>query len=214
VHGETRDAAALDAEGVVLALPAAPAARLLSADVPAAAAELAAIDYASIALVTLVWRRTAFPPVRGSGYLVPAVEGRPVKAVTFASAKWPQLDTGDVVAVRCSFGRAGEVRDLQRDDDDLVAEALAELRLTTGVTVPPVATLVTRWGGALPQYAVGHLDRVARIRSAVAAAPGLAVCGAAYDGVGIPACIRSAQRAAAQLVAGLPPSSPSATMGA
>ena len=69
----------------------------------------------------------------------------------------------------------------------------------------PVDAHVQRWGGALPQYAVGHLDRVARIRAAVAAVPGLAVCGAAYDGVGIPACIASAELAATQVLAALAP---------
>ena len=105
--------------------------------------------------------------------------------------------------VRCSVGRIGDVAVLQRDDADLAALAAAELAEATGVTRRPVARRVTRWGGGLPQYNVGHLDRVARIRAAVAAQPGLAVAGAAYDGVGIPACVATARAAADQVLAHL-----------
>jgi protoporphyrinogen/coproporphyrinogen III oxidase len=70
-----------------------------------------------------------------------------------------------------------------------------ELQPLLGVTAEPVDVRVTRWGGGLPQYAVGHVERVDRIRAAVAAVPGLAICGAAFDGVGVPACIGSARRA-------------------
>ena len=88
---------------------------------------------------------------------------------------------------------------LQRADEELVALSLADLRTPSGWRRTPVDTHVQRWGGGLPQYAVGHLDRVARIRAAVAEVAGLAVCGAAYDGVGIPAVIASARRAVADL---------------
>jgi oxygen-dependent protoporphyrinogen oxidase len=129
-----------------------------------------------------------------------------VKAVTFSTVKWPHL--ADATApgaepleiVRCSVGRIGEEAVLQRADEDLVALAAAELAAATGVRGAPAAHRVTRWGGALPQYAVGHLDRVAAIRAAVATQPGLAVCGAAYDGVGIPACIGTARAAVSQVM--------------
>ena len=88
---------------------------------------------------------------------------------------------------------------LQASDDELVAHVVTDLATATGQAITPVDAHVQRWGGALPQYAVGHLDRVARIRAAVAAVPGLAVCGAAYDGVGIPAVIGSGRRAATDL---------------
>ena len=203
VHGATTDEAVVDADAVVVAVPATPAGRLLADLAPSAARELAAIEYASIGLVATLWPRDCLSLPPGSGYLVPAVAGRPVKAVTFLSQKWAHLDTGDHVAVRCSFGRHGEAGDLQRDDDELVDLAVAELALTSGARGRPAAARVTRWGGGLPQYAVGHVDRVRRIRDGVAAVPGLAVCGAAYDGVGVPACIRSGQAAAAQLLAAL-----------
>ena len=144
---------------------------------------------------------------------MPAVDGRAVKAVTFSTVKWPHLAGAPRPAraleiVRCSVGRIGEEALLQRADDELAALAAAELAAATGVRGGPVATRVTRWGGALPQYTVGHLDRVAAIRAAVAAQPGLAVCGAAYDGVGIPACVATARAAAGQVLAflaGRPP---------
>jgi oxygen-dependent protoporphyrinogen oxidase len=204
----------VDAHAVLLALPARPAGRLL-AGVPgasAAVAALAEIGYASMAIITLAYPRSAFPApglaaLGWSGYLVPAVDGRGVKAVTFSTVKWPHLaespefGTGPLEIVRCSVGRIGEEALLQRADDELASLAVAELAAATGVHGAPAATRVTRWGGALPQYTVGHLDRVARIRAGVAAQPGLAVCGAAYDGVGIPACIGSARAAASQVTA-------------
>jgi protoporphyrinogen/coproporphyrinogen III oxidase len=194
------------ADAVLLALPGHPASRLL-AGVPGAApaaAALGAIGYASMAIVTLAYPRSAFPRApEGSGYLVPAVDGRPVKAVTFSSVKWPHLqaDHPELIVLRCSVGRIGEEGVLQRDDRDLAALAAADLAVATGVRGAPVAVRVTRWGGALPQYTVGHRDRVAAIRASVAAQHGLAVCGAAYDGVGIPACIATAQQAVSQVLA-------------
>jgi len=147
---------------------------------------------------------------------VPAVDRRAVKAVTFSTVKWPHLagatpaGAGPLEIVRCSVGRIGEEALLQRADEELAALAAAELAEATGARGAPAATRVTRWGGALPQYTVGHLDRVAAIRATVAAQPGLAVCGAAYDGVGIPACVATARSAAGQVLAFLaarPPAS-------
>ncbi len=202
--GSAHDPGYLDADAVVLAVPAAPAARLLAgvAGASGATAALAGIGYASMVVVTLAYPPGQFPqPPEGSGYLVPAVDGHPVKAVTFSSAKWPHLQAAapGLVFVRCSLGRIGEEALLQRDDTDLAALAAADLAAAIGVRGRPAATRVTRWGGALPQYRVGHLDRVARIRAAVARQPGLAVCGAAYDGLGIPACIGTARGAAGQV---------------
>ena len=183
---------AVDADAVVLAVPAAPAARLLRDLAPAAAEDLAGVEYASVAIVTLVFR--GHLQTAGSGYLVPAVEGRTTKAVTFSSRKWAHL-SGPHEVVRASVGRYGDTADLQRADEELVAVVLREL----GQTVGPLPRLrdsrVTRWGGGLPQYAVGHLDLVRRVRRAVSQHQGLAVAGAAYDGVGVPAVARSGREA-------------------
>ena len=203
--GSAHDEEYLTADAVVLAVPAGPSARLLTG-VPGASAAVAAlreISYASMAIVTLAYPAAAFPqPPQGSGYLVPAVDGRPVKAVTFSSVKWPHLQDGTgLVFVRCSLGRVGEEAVLQTDNDGLAAIAARDLAEATGVRGAPVATRVSRWGGALPQYTVGHLSRVAGIRAEVARQPGLAVCGAAYDGIGIPACVATARLAASQVLA-------------
>jgi protoporphyrinogen/coproporphyrinogen III oxidase len=200
--GSAADPEYVRADAVIVAVPAAPAARLLSGTIPAASSALSEIPYASMAIITLAYRAEDFPGQRRSGYLVPAVDGRAVKAVTFSTVKWPHL-AGGVHIVRCSIGRAGETALLQRDDEDLAALAAAELADATGIAAAPVARRVTRWGGALPQYNVGHLDRVARVREAVAGQPGLAVAGAAYDGVGIPACIATARSAVLSVMRGL-----------
>jgi oxygen-dependent protoporphyrinogen oxidase len=194
-------AGVLEVDGVVLAVPAPAAARLLGREVPAAAAELADVETASVAIVTLLLPRADAAGLTGSGLLVPPVEGRAVKAATFSAAKWRWVDglDADRVAVRASLGRAGEAAVLQRPDAELVALAVADLGDLTGRPVRPLAHRVTRWGGGLPQYAVGHVDRVARVRAAVAAAGNLALCGAVLDGVGIPACVGAATRAAGDL---------------
>ena len=201
VVGPTTAAEEVLADEVVLATPAAPTARLLAAVAPAAAAELAGIESASMAVITLAFRAEELPGLPGSGFLVPPVEGRTIKASTFSFAKWDWVRTAGagLLLLRTSVGRHREEAALQVSDGDLVTVSLAELAEATGLTARPVDHHVQRWGGGLPQYAVGHLDRVARVRAAVALVPGLAVCGAAYDGVGIPAVIGSARRAAADV---------------
>ena len=194
----------LDADAVIIAVPGRPASRLLTGVAGAAAVALGEIRYASMAIVTLAYPVTAFDaPLTGSGFLVPPVDGRAVKAVTFSTVKWPHLRRGEpgLHIVRCSVGRLGEDAVLQRDDAELAALAAADLRDATGAQGRPVDVRVSRWGGGLPQYSVGHLDRVARIRAGIAAQPGLAVCGAAYDGVGIPACVSTARLAVDQVLA-------------
>jgi oxygen-dependent protoporphyrinogen oxidase len=192
----------LDADAVIVATPAAKAALLLRDTAPGAAAELSGIDAASVAIITLAFRDVTLPP--GSGLLVGVREGFGVKGVTLSSQKWP-LQDGGITLLRASVGRAGEAQILQRDDIDLIALVRHELRALIGVDGEPLDAHVARWGGGLPQYSVGHVERVARVRAAVAAVPGLAVCGAAYDGVGIPACIASAHAAVDQVLASLPP---------
>ncbi|GAA3496494.1 protoporphyrinogen oxidase [Streptomyces prasinosporus] len=191
----------LSADAVVVAVPAPAAARLLRAEAPRAAAELAGVEYASMALVTLAYRRAETDLPGGSGFLVPPVDGRTVKAATFASNKWGWIADEDpgLVVVRTSVGRHGETEVLRRDDADLVEVSRHDLKAAAGLDATPVATRVTRWDDGLPQYPVGHHARVARVREHLADLTGLAVCGAAYDGVGIPACIASAYAAADQI---------------
>jgi oxygen-dependent protoporphyrinogen oxidase len=191
----------LTADAVIVTAPAPKAARLLADLVPGAVAPLAGIPYASMAVVAM-----AFPAqdvAAGSGLLVPPVTGRLVKGVTVSSSKWPHLapGLGEPLLVRSSVGRFRDESELQRDDDDLAAAVVADVADLLQLSRPePVATRVVRWGGGLPQYLVGHRERVAAVRAAVAAVPGLAVAGAAYEGVGVPACIRTAEHAVEQLL--------------
>ncbi|KND32751.1 protoporphyrinogen oxidase [Streptomyces acidiscabies] len=191
----------LRADAVVVAVPAPVAAGLLADESPGAAAELRAIEYASMALVTLAYRRADAELPAGSGFLVPPVDGHSIKASTFSSQKWAWVadEDPDVLVLRTSLGRYGETEILQRDDAALTDVSRHDLREATGLDATPLETRVIRWTDGLPQYPVGHHARVARIREHVAKLPGLAVCGAQYDGVGIPACIASANAAVDQI---------------
>ena len=181
-------------DAVVLAVPSSVAAKLLTGIV--LRQTLPATPYASVALVTLVYPPgTAVPP--GNGFLVAASERRAVKAITFVGNKWRHPADAPVV-IRASVGRYGEETDLQRGDDELAAVVAADVAHLAGITEPVVAQRVSRWGGALPQYLPGHVERVAALRAGLPR--GLAVCGAAYDGVGIPACIGSGTHAARDLL--------------
>jgi oxygen-dependent protoporphyrinogen oxidase len=186
-------------DAVVIAVPAPSAARLLADVAPVASAELSRIGYASVALATYVFEGAV--PLVGSGFLVPPVEGRFIKAATFSSAKWAWSGESGKTVVRASVGRHRESAALQRDDGEIAKLALADLREAIGPVLPaPTDWHVQRWNTALPQYTVGHVDRVARIRADVARQPGIAVCGAAYEGVGIAPCVASAQQAVRELV--------------
>jgi oxygen-dependent protoporphyrinogen oxidase len=185
------------ADAVLLAVPSFVAADLLAPQLPDTASELEAIEYASVVLVTLAYPAAAVSiPAGVSGFLVPRVDGRLMTACTFMSAKWPHLARAGQVLIRVSAGRWGDERALDLDDDELVARLGAELKDSMGITAPPEAVTVSRWPRSFPQYQVGHLERVVRIRAGVARRPGLQVAGASYEGVGIPACIDQGRRAA------------------
>ncbi|UOY02060.1 protoporphyrinogen oxidase [Blastococcus sp. PRF04-17] len=182
------------ADAVLVTAPAQKAARLLGEVAPDAVEQLRGIPYASMAVVAM-----AFPAQdvdAGSGLLVPPVAGRLVKGVTVSSAKWPHLAGDGPVLVRSSVGRFRDEAELQRPDDDLTAAVVADVAALLELSRPePLETRLVRWGGGLPQYLVGHQDRVDAIRAAVSEVPGLAIAGAAFRGVGVPACIRDALHA-------------------
>ncbi|GHJ49613.1 protoporphyrinogen oxidase [Catellatospora sp. TT07R-123] len=191
----------LDADAVVLAVPARPAARLLAPTAPEAAEHLGVLEYANVGLVTLTLPGVDLPAL--SGFLVPADQGLTIKAATFFSTKWEHHRRSDgSVLLRASVGRHGDHAVLQRPDAEIVATVRADLSAVLGTSLPePAAATVTRWGGALPQYAPGHVERVANAREALAELP-LVLVGAAFDGVGIPACVNSAELAADLLLRG------------
>jgi len=172
------------------------------------AAEFARIDYASVAVITLVVRGVT---TDRSGVLVPPGELPTIKALTYSSAKWSWVADlaavrwgSDVAVVRASVGRVGEAAVLQLSDPVLLQRTFAEAATVPGwAGAELVAGAVSRWGGALPQYAVGHRDLVARLQAVLAVVPGVAVAGAALDGVGIAACLGSADDAADKITADL-----------
>lgn len=217
------------AAGVVLATPAHVAARLLSACCPPAGQALAQIPYASVATCTLAWPVDAVPArlrqdlaalaappgpggqdaggrarlLPGSGFLVargPHGHDGLVTAATFTSTKWPHSVPPGLVALRASVGRHGDDRHCHLDDGALAAAVAGELAEMTGIRAAPVEAVVQRWPDSFPQQVSGHRARLARARAALAeATPGIVLAGAAYEGIGIPACIDSAQAAAAAL---------------
>jgi oxygen-dependent protoporphyrinogen oxidase len=201
--GPTTDEVSRTFDRVLIAAPAAPAARLLAPVAPEAAAALATIEYASMAIITFAFPGPVAPPFAGSsGFLVPPTEPLTIKASTFSSVKWPWLAEAqpDVTFVRASVGRHGEEATLQQPDADLARAALSDLATVLDAPLPtPVDVQVQRWGGGLPQYRVGHRQVVGRVRAGLP--PTLEGAGAAYDGVGIPACIGSGRAAARRLLA-------------
>ena len=186
------------ADRVVLATPAYVTARLLAGLVPEVAAFLSGIDYASVVLTVLVVPREGIDhPLDGSGFLVPKSSGRLLTACSWMTSKWAHLSVDpSTVILRPSAGRAGDERALAATDEELVAALVDDLRDTMGLHARPTAVRVTRWERSFPQPRPGHLDAVARAERALAErAPGLTMAGAWELGVGIPACIRAADRA-------------------
>ena len=195
-----------EVDAVILALPAYEAARLLAGVSPGSAALLGAIDYASVAMVTLALPEAAVGrALDGSGHLVPKPVQRTLTAASWASTKWSHWRLPGQVVVRASVGRWGDDHALDLDDGDLVEAVMADLERHLGVDDGPTATRVTRWPRSFPQYAPGHLDRVADLERRLAVdAPGVVVAGAAFRGLGIPACIRQGREWAEATMQHLP----------
>ena len=193
------------ADGVLLTAPATATGRLLSGLVDSAQ-EFARLPYASVAVITMVVRGVRSD---ASGLLVPPGELPTIKALTYSSIKWPWVASqarrawgSGVEIVRVSIGRHGDPSSLQFSDRALIDRTFSEALTIPGwETAMLVHGVVNRWGGALPQYQVGHRDLVAQLRSEVSGRPGLAVAGAALDGVGIAACLGSARAAVDALAA-------------
>jgi oxygen-dependent protoporphyrinogen oxidase len=188
------------ADAVVLAAPDFVSAGLLRPSVPAVAAELAAVPYASVVLVAVAVHADAIGvPLDGTGFLVPEREGLLLSACSWASTKWSHL-AGERVILRASAGRITDERPTQMDDDELLRELLGDLRVSMGLTGTPQEVRINRWPRALPQFAPSHLDRVVRWqREMERDLPGVALAGAGIGGLGLPACIRRGAMAAGQL---------------
>jgi protoporphyrinogen/coproporphyrinogen III oxidase len=203
-EGWRLEPAGVTAHAVVVATPAFAAAPLVAPHAPSAAEVLAAIEYASVALVALAVPRAGVDgDLDGSGFLVPRSAGLRLTACSWVSSKWPHLAVDpDVALLRASVGRDGDDRAVTLDDNGLVAGVLADLKATMGMRAAPTDVRVSRWPRSFPQPRPGHLARVAAAEAVVAAVPGLTLTGAWAEGVGVPACIRGGRAAARRVLGG------------
>jgi oxygen-dependent protoporphyrinogen oxidase len=186
-------------DSVILALPATSAASVVRMASPGLAAELAAIQYTSSITVALAYDsevRQSLPP--GFGFLVPRSEGIGLLATTFVHNKFTHRAPGDRALLRCFFGGAMAAKVWSLSDDHIVSMVRQELHQILGIRAEPLFTRIYKWNSAMPQYSVGHLDRLERIENQRRQLPGLALAGNAYRGIGIPDCIRAGNEAAAE----------------
>jgi oxygen-dependent protoporphyrinogen oxidase len=197
----------IDADALILATPAYASAELVRPMDPALANMLNRIPYVSTATITLGYRTTDFnQQSAGRGFVIPRVENRELTAVTWATNKFAGRAPNNIALVRGFVGRAGREAVVDLPDDELLTLVRRELRDILGITAEPVVARIYRWRRALPQYNLGHLDLLKQIDDRLTALPGIALCGAAYRGVGIPDCIQSGQSAADRTLASLPDS--------
>jgi len=191
----------VEADAVVLTVPAPEAAVLLQDLAPEASAELGAVRYVDVALVGLGYRSEDVDLPPGSGFVVPRDQDLPITATTWVSQKWPGTAPQGHTLLRVYLGRSGEAPVLTHSDEGLVELARDSVRRTVGERSAPAYVRVIRIPRGLPQYTVGHLTRLAKAERALAAVPGLWATGAAFRGVGLPDCIRQAEETADQVAA-------------
>ena len=190
----------LAVDGVILAAPAHQTASIIRDLDSRTATLLSSIRFSSVAMVRMTYRRADVGhALNGSGFVVPAKDRTLVTACSWSSSKWHRLSKPDEVIFRVSAGRLHDTRAEELGDDVLVKSLHDELRRALRITGEPTSFDVTRWNEAFPQYEPGHADRVDLARSFLQAFGPLALAGASYDGVGIPACITSGEKAARQI---------------
>jgi oxygen-dependent protoporphyrinogen oxidase len=186
----------LTADALILATPAYVSGRLIEGFAPELAAELTEIEYVSTATVTMAFPQRDLPrPLDGYGYVIPRREGRKALACTWTSTKFPHRAPDDHALIRVFVGRAGQETQITWDDEALLEIAREELELTLGITAEPLLTRTYQWEKAMPQYNLGHPERLDRIDAALENYPGLALAGNGYRGIGIPDCIYSGETA-------------------
>jgi oxygen-dependent protoporphyrinogen oxidase len=191
-------------DGVIVALPAWEAARILETIEPGASAALRDIPQRSSGVVSLGYTQPSLSRrLKGTGYLIPRIEGRPASGATYSSAKWSNRAADGSTLIRVYFGRGKGQELLQQPDDRLVAAAQVELRQTLGITEAPTTVHVTRWTNSMPQYTIGHLDRVATITQLLANHRGLALAGNMLRGIGVPICVQNGEAAAEEVASAL-----------
>ncbi len=198
---ELKEGETLRADGVILATPAYASGAILSGLDPELAATLQQIPYASTATVSLAYRAGDLPrELDGYGYVIPRREAQRALACTWTSTKFPHRAPDGYALVRVFTGRAGQAEAMPRDQDALAALAREEVRLTLGIQAQPLVSRVFVWENSMPQYNLGHPERLARIARRLERSPGLALAGNGYRGIGVPDCIRSGELAVEALL--------------
>jgi oxygen-dependent protoporphyrinogen oxidase len=199
-----RDDAPLHADAIILACPAAIAARILRESVPDAAGLLADIGASGIGSIYLGYRRADIPhPLDGAGVVIPSGERRRIDGITWVSSKWPARAPQDLALLRVFFGGPATREALELDDAALLAIVREELAAILGIQAAPRFWRIFRLRDGYPRYTVGHLERVEAIERALPA--GIHVTGVSYRGVGVPDCVRQGQEAAMRVLAQLAP---------
>lgn len=190
----------VEVDGVVLAVPARIAATLVRSLSLEAVNLLSKIKYAIVATVIVAYSRAgigANPALKGTGLLVASSQGKLLKAATFVSTKWSHMNNSSNYFIRLSCGRLNENEIEKLDDNELVAKLHSDLVDAIGITAQPIASYVQRWPEAMPQLQVGHLELITHIRNELSEFKGVVLAGSSYEGLGIAACVRSGERAAA-----------------
>jgi oxygen-dependent protoporphyrinogen oxidase len=191
----------LEADSIILATPAPVTGSLLASFDPELASVLQSIQYASTATVTLAYRQSDLSrPLDGYGYVIPRREGRRALACTWTSTKFPHRAPTGYALIRVFIGRAGQESDIPWNEAGLLTLAREELELTLGITAKPLVNRVFIWESAMPQYNLGHPEKLARIDTALENYPGLALAGNGYRGIGIPDCIHSGDLAVQKIL--------------
>ena len=191
----------ISCDGLILATPAYVSGDMIASFAPELASELKAIDYVTTATVSLAYREADLThPLDGYGYVIPRREGRKALACTWTSTKFPHRAPEGNILVRVFIGRAGQEIDLSWDEAGLQSIAREEVRQTLGIVAKPLLARVYRWEKAMPQFNLGHPDRLERIDGMVNLLPGLALAGNGYQGIGIPDCIHSGELAAGRVI--------------
>jgi protoporphyrinogen/coproporphyrinogen III oxidase len=197
---QTQTGETLEADALCLALPAFTAAELLTNVAPTLTTQLNSIKYASTATINLAYRRAAIQHrLDGFGFVVPFIEKRSLIACSFSSVKFPGRAPEKHVLLRAFVGGALQPEMFALDETEMLARVEADLGELLGINERPLFAEVTKWQNSMPQYEVGHLDRVQAIENELAKLPGLSLAGNAYRGAGIPDCIRSGEAAAEKL---------------
>ncbi len=195
------DGTTLETDAIILATPPYVAGKIIGAHLPELASVLESVPYVSTATVSLAYKLDDLPrALDGYGYVIPRREGRKALACTWTSTKFPHRAPEGHALVRVFIGRAGQEDDIIWDDDKLLDIAREELELTLGISAEPIVSRVFIWEKAMPQYNLGHPEKLVAIDAALAEMPNIALAGNGYRGIGIPDCINSGELAAKKIL--------------